>query len=237
MHYVNLFTSPDAVETSKKLGWDIVCSVAEYSRGLKKSEAEVLSGALISDSIRKNSRKALDSGADIIIAEGSGEKGGREASECWEVDLIVNLESVRERDRVNQRSSGLDHVMASYMAERNTGYCINLENILNTRGVRRAQTLGRIGQNIRLCRKYGVKTVFGTGRSDRWSARSPHDLILFARLLGMGDVEAKRTVTDNPMHFLRKSEARNDPDRMMKGLEVVRWGSGKPKPNRKYGWY
>jgi RNase P/RNase MRP subunit p30 len=246
MRHVDLYTGIGCVEQEKRMGWDRTCAVAEYKgKGEFKKYREnavalgddVLVGALISGDARKNARKALDAQADVIIADGRIEDACRTASECWEVDLIVNPELTGSRDLLDQWSSGLDHVMASFMAERGIGYCVNTANILDAAGVKRARLLGRIMQNLRLARKYRVNIVFATGARDKWSIRSPSDLAQLAKTLGLPDAESRKTVSQNPLFYVKRASERNNPDILTKGLEVVDWGSQQRKPKRKYGWY
>ncbi len=223
----NLCTAAGSVEMCRRLGWDTICS----------SHGGDMGCAVVSGRVRKNARKALDGGADIIVADGRLEKDAREASETWEVDLIADPELNADRDPVNQWSGGLDHIMCSFMNERGIGYCVNADNILDAGGRDRVRVLGRITQNIRLCKKYKVKVVFACGTRSKWNVRSPHDLMEIAKLTGLSSSDARKTVSKNPQFFIDKAVKRNDPDVLLKGLEVVDWGSQKKKPNRRYGWY
>ena len=246
MKYINLYTNAESVEYSRRMGWDGVCAAGEYNgnSGFRKFVEEVRSlgddvsaGAVVSGDMRKNARKALDAGADLVFADGRGVEDSRRASECWEVDFIVNPEVNDGRDGINQWNSGLDHVTVSFIAERGIGYCVNTDNILHARGVKRARLFGRVMQNIRLCRKYGVRVVFSSGARSKWGVRNPHDLILLARSLGVSVGGARDTVSKNPAYFVKKAADRNSPDVIMKGVEVLDWSSQERKPKRKYGWY
>jgi len=246
MEYVDLFLSPGCADTARRVGWSTVCAVSEYrDKGgfirfrdeTRKAGGHMLAGALVSGDVIKKAREALDCEADIILADGRTDDACREASESWEVDLIVNPELNEGRDLIDQRNSGLDHVIASFMAERGTGYCVNASSILNTGGVKRSQLLGRIMQNIRLARRYGVKVVFASGAADAWCVRSPHDLALLARTVGLTADDAARSVSENPGFYAKRAADRGSPDVLMKGLEVVRWGTQQRKPKRRYGWY
>ena len=56
--------------------------------------------------------------------------------------------------------------------------------------------MGRIMQNIRLCRKYNVSMVFASFAEAKWEMRSAKDLMSFAVLLGMTPKEAKVQVME-----------------------------------------
>lgn len=243
MRYSNLLTCPDAVDFGRRMGWGGFCVVGEYGGGFKKFAEDagrlgegVLIGALLTGEVSKGAKKALEL-ADLVIVDGRAEDATREASESWEVDLIVNPELNEERDLIRQRASGLDHVACAFMGQRNIGYCVNVDNILHTSQARRAQLLGRIMQNLMLARKYGVRVVMSCGASSRWDVRSPHALMALGRCLGMKVSEARDSVAKNPGHFLMKAASRSSPDVLTAGVEVRSWGAQERRPNRKHGWY
>jgi len=229
-------------EAGDGFGWDGACAVFEYGGDFRKN-AEAAKrdgrtvGALVFGDVSENAKKALDAGADLVFVDGRNEEAARTASESWDVDLIVNPELNGEKDLVHQRSSGLDHVMASYMAERKIGYVINFSNLLQVTGGRRVQLFGRIMQNIMLSRRYGVKVVLATGARTRWDVRNPHDMTALSFFLGLTESEGNHAVSENPEHFLKKAAGRNDPNIVTSGVEVKSWGRQERKPKRKHGWY
>jgi RNase P/RNase MRP subunit p30 len=239
----DLFASPDALDFGRRLGWGGFCVAAEYGSGFgrfageaRKLPGDVLVGALIAADAAKNARRALDA-ADLVLVDGRREDICREASETWEVDLIVNPELNEERDLIRQRSSGLDHVMAAFMAERDIGYLVNVDNILDSWGQKRTQLTGRIRQNIMLAKKYGVRVALSCGMADGWHMRNPGDMEVLGRFLGLGDSHARDSVSENALHFARKALSRNDPDTLMRGLTVKSWGHQERRSKAKYGWY
>jgi RNase P/RNase MRP subunit p30 len=244
MKCYDLYADEKTAQAHKRLGWEGICAVSDNSADIKRiSEGEkllgreTLAGALLSADVEKGARKALDAGADLVIVDGRTEDAARGASESWDVDLIVNPEMNEERDLIDQWNSGLDHVMSSFMAERGIGYCINAGNIRHSNGLRRVRLLGRIGQNIRLARKYGVRIVLTSGARNDLDVRNPNDLSEVGMMLGLCEKEAYDSVSKNPAYYVRKAFDRNSQDILMKGLTVKSWGSQQRKPKRKYGWY
>jgi len=232
---------PDLLES---LGWYCVCFTKEFDSGFrdflgevealrKDSPLKLYTGALVTKPVRRNARKALDK-ADLVFVEGQA----REASECWEVDLVSRPEKEAEKDFMKQRNSGVDHIIARNMSERFIALELNFSDILHSRNRARATLLGRIRQNIKVALKYNTPLVFTTG-SDRLSdLRSPGEMISLARVLGLSEEEAKATLSSTPFKLIEKSGDRRDPNILLKGLEVLDWGELK-KPSRKkmYGWY
>lgn len=106
-------------------------------------------------------------------------------------DVLFGAEGTQPKDYAHQRGSGLNHVLCQ-LAHKNRvaiGFC--LADILASSGSQRARLLGRMMQNIALCRKYKVRMVIGSFAADPWKMRSPHDLQAFFAVLGMHPAEAK----------------------------------------------
>ncbi len=247
---------PDPCEVntfSRSLGWRGVCIVRPFDQGFKlfasgilelrkKSEIEVLTGARISakepGEVQKRARSALESGAEIILVAGGDEEINRAAAECWEVDVLCHPERVSGKDLMDQKFSGIDDVMARFMAERGIALEISLSELLSCYGTARAQLMGRMRQNIMLAKKYGTPIVLTSGAKDRFGMRSPQDLYSVGITLGMDAGLAKKALSDYPAMLAKKSSDRRDPDNITKGLEVVSWGGARHGREKKlFGWY
>jgi len=237
---------------SRSLGLDGVCAVrpfeSEYtvvdtaSGTAGQNRLQMLSGALISaknpEDVQKKARSALECGADLILIEGGDEEINRAASECWEVDVICHPERVSGKDPLDQKNSGVDDVMARFMAERGIAIEIRLSELLSCYGVVRAQVMGRMRQNIRLAKKYKTPIIITSGARDRLGMRAPQDLSSLGITLGMDVGQAKKAVSDFPAMLIKKSSDRRDSDVLLAGLEVVSWGTSKGNPRKKmFGWY
>ncbi|MEM4247049.1 MAG: RNase P subunit p30 family protein [Candidatus Woesearchaeota archaeon] len=114
-------------------------------------------------------------------------------------DILFNVENTMPKDYMHQRGSGLNHIMCGLARKNNVAIGFGFSNILSASGVQRARLLGRMMQNIMLCKKYGVKMVIGSFANDPWQMRSPHDLQAFFRVLGMHPVEAKKALSGIPL--------------------------------------
>jgi RNase P/RNase MRP subunit p30 len=244
MPCIDLFGCLEGLEVGRRLGWEGFCVVGEFGGGdfrsfvstVKARDASLLAGALVKNDVSRNAKRAIES-ADLVFADARQDDAARQAAESWDVDLIVNPELNENKDLIHQRSSGLDHVIAAFMAERDIGYLVNFDNILLSSGARRAQLVGRISQNLMLADKYGVRVVFGSGERSRWHMRNPSDIEATARMLGMGASQARDALRRNTQYFAAKAHDRNDPDIIMRGVSVRRWGSQQRLPKRKGGWY
>jgi len=248
----------ETIEIAKRLGWKGIC-ITEYFEGKKSErkfldftkkideikrrnlskkgkEIEILIGAEIKEDIRKNSRDALNF-SDIIIVHGGNEKINREASECWEVDILAHPEISTGKDFMNQKNSGIDHIIAKLLKEKVIAIEINFSELLNASAALRAQKIGRICQNIILARKYGVPIIITSGAKSKYELRSPKDLLSLGKLIGMSDLEAKKSLEENPLKILKKSKDRKNPNILLKGLEVLNWGNQEKRKKKMYGFY
>lgn len=105
----------------------------------------------------------------------------RPAFETGKVDIVYGLEYVERKDRVNQRQSGLNHILAKIAAKKNISLGFFLMPLLELSPSKRAQILGRLRQNLRLCHKYGVRVVIGTFAANAYELRNPLDIEAFQR--------------------------------------------------------
>ncbi|MFH1403805.1 MAG: RNase P subunit p30 family protein [Candidatus Altiarchaeota archaeon] len=227
-----------AVDEAKKsllerLGWNAAGATGGDFSG---SALRLVRTAIVSENPRKNARKALEK-SEIIIASGDSDEFYREASECVEVDLIQDPELMSKNDAVDYPSSGLDGIIAKSMSLNNIGYAINYRNVLESRGMKRAQILWRIRYNVMLCTKYGVNIVTASCATDKMQLRAPLELASIGCLLGLDRSGWVKTVSDNPANVLCKAADRDNPDVITKGLKVVEWGGYERKASGKCGWY
>jgi RNase P/RNase MRP subunit p30 len=237
MHCVDFISDFRVFKESKRLGWDRACICTLYKKDFKRAHKEdIIFGGILDSNIQKDSKKAVER-YDLVIVDGTDEEVCRLASESWDVDLIMNPEMCARPDQVDQRSSGFDNVICSFMAERDIGYLVNFKNILEAKRGHRVRILGRIIQNIRLARKYKLKVIICTQASHDMDVRAPLDICALAGLLGLSKVEAGKTVSENPSYYFRRALDRNDPNIILDGLEVVDWGGQSPRQKVRSGWY
>lgn len=225
--------APAALKYLKDVGYAGACVSREY-KDLKHFEktGEEIKGldirlaALVSTDFRKKAQSALDA-ADLIYAQPADEKALRQASECWEVDMICHSKSLK-----------LDNVSAKMMAQRGIALEISILPILKSFGVSKSAVINTVKHNICLARKYKIPLIFSSGAEGEYGVRAPLDIIAFATVIGLPKQEAVKTVSDNPNMLLQKSSDRADSNILLDGLRVVSWGDINPvSPKRKWGWY
>jgi|GEM_PF-1498951 len=99
-------------------------------------------------------------------------------------DIVVGLEFLEEKDSTNERRSGFNQVLAAIASKRNIALGLLLTDLLRESPERQARILGRVMQNIRLCRKYGVAYHIMTGARTVSELRGVADMASLARQLG-----------------------------------------------------
>jgi RNase P/RNase MRP subunit p30 len=102
------------------------------------------------------------------------------------VDGIIHTELQGRKDSVHYRRSGIDDVLAKFMAKNKVAYVIDMEALLDSKEP--DVVLGRVMQNIMLCKKF--KTKISVVNADANS----EILISFLETLGMDRKDAKGAI-------------------------------------------
>jgi len=118
-------------------------------------------------------------------------KGTRKNFEDKQIKMFFDLEDLPGRDSLHQRSSGLNQILAKIAHDKGKVVGFNFSAILNASDEKRALLLGRMRQNVKLCRKYKVKMFIGSFASDPYELRSKYELRAFGVMLGMNPKEIK----------------------------------------------
>jgi len=124
---------------------------------------------------------------DLVFAEGD-----RQYFENKNVDAIIDLETSPKSDGMHQRYSGLNPVLCNLARKNKIGLCFSFNNLL--KAVEQDVVLGRMMQNVRLCRKYKNQSVIASFARDPCELRYSKDLISFGIVAGMHPEEAKSAV-------------------------------------------
>lgn len=173
------------IEMAKKLGYGGLFFIYPIEK-LKKNESITKGINIKKGSISdiKNFQKAKRLTGFVIV---KGSKNDRHVLEKLKPSILFDLESGFQKDFMHHRASGLNQVLCK-IAEKNKvaiGFSISSDS----------KILGRIRQNIRLCRKYKVKTIIASFAKDPYEMRPPHDLIAMFICLGMHPSEAKNSLS------------------------------------------
>ena len=118
-------------------------------------------------------------GLKIYIAH--DEKMLRFALEKTNVDIVYGMENINPRDHTHYARGGLDQITCKIAASRGKTLAFSFSEILHSKN--KGKLLGRIILNLKLCRKYKVKTIFGNFSTKKEEMRSKKDLAAFRRIL------------------------------------------------------
>ncbi|MBI4439396.1 hypothetical protein HY638_00320 [Candidatus Woesearchaeota archaeon] len=170
-------------EMAEKLGYGSICFL--YSgeprplENLSTANVKIYSGSL---------HPAARGG--IIFIKSSGDD--RHALENLPVDSMFSLEENQGRDFLHHRASGLNHILCDIAKKNRRIITFTLASLFPQKT--RPLVIGRIMQNIRLCRKYKVETAIASFAKSPYQMRSPHDIISLFSTLGMHPEEARKSL-------------------------------------------
>lgn len=120
----------------------------------------------------------------III--GGTDKKNRSAVENKNVDVLLSPEKDRTKDFMKFRNSGLNQILCKLAHKNNVAIGFNFDDVLDSDN--KINILGKMMQNVKLCRKYKIKmNIFSKDRSIS-------DLKSFGVILGMhpSEINIKR---------------------------------------------
>ena len=127
---------------------------------------------------------------EIAISEASD--NSRDVIAKYKPDVVYNLELSSKKDFAKTRNSGLDKAICQFANKNNVIIAFSFSSILNSKNL--LELLGRIRQNITLCKKYKVKTAIVSFAKDPYEMRLPHDLKSLLLSLGMYTANAKQSI-------------------------------------------
>jgi len=153
---------------------------------------KVMNVNLIDFSTKKDLQKKLSQEKGLRVVLGS--RNNRTAIESKKIDLLLSPERGIKKDSFHHRNSGLDHAICVLAKKSNITIGFNFNDILTSQGILRAEKLGRMMQNVRLCRKHKIRMLIGSFAKDKWQMRSKNDLISFGIVLGMHPEEAQKSL-------------------------------------------
>ncbi len=130
----------------------------------------------------------------ITVKEGGSDDQNRKIVEDRNVDVLMNPELKSQNDKLHYRKSGLNQVLAKIAKENDVAVGFGFSFLLNADAVKRAMILGRMKQNVRICRKAGVKMVVCSYANNTAELRGAKDFLAFARVIGMSGGEAKKSL-------------------------------------------
>ena len=118
-------------------------------------------------------RKAIRENKDKqIIFSGSTDELNKKILEKENIHiLLLNLSS--RKDRMKQRDSGFNQVLARLAKKKEMTIGINLDEVINPKLKEKSEILARVKQNIKLCNKNKLKMKFiSSEKRDKYNLKS-----------------------------------------------------------------
>ncbi|UCD21035.1 MAG: hypothetical protein JSW08_00605 [archaeon] len=149
----------------KEFGFSSVIFVKELRelkdfRNLKEKDYDAcLVRTKNSDFFRRITDKAVSKFKKILVF-GLSDQINREALENKKVFALVSPEHGRIKDLLYQRDSGLNHVLCKIAFRNKKRIIFNFAEVLNKTEKEQASLLGRMSQNLLLCKKDKVDYLF-----------------------------------------------------------------------------
>jgi len=130
--------------------------------------------------IRENKNKT-------IVFSSNNDDLNRRILEKEPIDILLLNQSLR-KDRLKQRDSGFNQILAKLAKKKNIVIGINLDEIISSKIKSKAEILGRVKQNIKLCNKNKLNMKFISKKNKR----SLYDLRALGLILGMPTLMIKQ---------------------------------------------
>lgn len=106
----------------------------------------------------REAQKTKESGKEIVFSSNDDELN-RKILEKEDINILL-IPLVSRKDRMKQRDSGFNHVLAKLAKKKNIAIGINLDEIISSKGKEKSEILARARQNIKLCNKNKLKMQF-----------------------------------------------------------------------------
>lgn len=132
--------------------------------------------------------------AEVVLEKGSA-------------DSVFYLENSRRSDSMHYRLSGLNQVLCAHARTKEVQIGIALQPLLCSSGKRRAQLLGRYGQNIRFCRKFKTEMTVASLATSPWELWAPDEIRSLLLSLGASAGQANATLAATAERASRVSDA------------------------------
>ena len=171
---------------AEKLGYNAICflyDIRGYQTKQKKIETKKIKlyTGILADSRSINKLRNKSKNEKVFVAVRSS-NNDREIMEKPKADMVFSFEESPKMDFIHQRASGLNHILCKIAKKNNIIIGFSLSSILNSKN--KQVILGRIMQNIKLCRKFRVKTAIASFAQKPFEMRGAHDLRSLFEILG-----------------------------------------------------
>ncbi|MFH1438998.1 MAG: RNase P subunit p30 family protein [Candidatus Woesearchaeota archaeon] len=172
------------IEIAEKLGYKELCFLYGIKDFKDKSNEKYDTKLDISFGIiclPKECHKAKEQ-SKLVVVKADDEV--RQTIERYKPNIIYDFENIPSiiHDFLHHRNSGMNHVLAKLCAKNKISVGFSFSSVLNGN---RTKLLGRIEQNIKLCKKAKCSIVIGSFTSDPYEMRNMKDIIGLFKGIGL----------------------------------------------------
>jgi RNase P/RNase MRP subunit p30 len=121
-------------------------------------------------------KKIREAKGRVTVFSPISEEMLRFALEKTKVDIVVGVEKIHPKDSLHYVRSGLDQVLCKIAHDQEKTIAFSFNDILN--GKDRAKIMSRMKLNLKLCKKYKVKTIFSSFSKKKEELRDPNSVNL-----------------------------------------------------------
>ena len=107
-------------------------------------------------------------------------------------NAAYGFEAKSEKDYLHQRASALNNTICTFAQKNNVIIIFSFNQIIKNFKIKRAQIIGRIKQNIKLCRKHKVKTAIASFATTPNEMRASKDMQALFQIIGMHPTETQK---------------------------------------------
>ena len=175
------------ITIAEKLGYRGLCFLYDfisYSNKQEKSgkneKIKIYTGILADGKNIYKIKSKLKNEKVFVAAKSSDDD--REIIKQAKADMVFSFEDNAKKDFIHHRASGLNQVLCKSANENDVIIGFSLRSVLNAEN--KSLILGRIMQNISICRKFKAKTAIASFAQKPFEMRSVHDVISLFEVLG-----------------------------------------------------
>ena len=138
-----------------------------------------------------NEARNFNYSKNIVVVKSHDEEISRASFENKNVDIFIP-ESSNDKDFIHFRKSELNQVLCKLAKKNNIAIGFGFSYLVNSE--KREILLGRMMQNVFLCRKYKLKIVLGSFANKDIELRNKSELMSFGKVIGMNGNEIKQSL-------------------------------------------
>ncbi len=176
----------ELIKMGEKLGYDGLTLLYPFKKGhkveLPRSKLKLSTGFLCNE---KNVRNAVMTGKPTFLKTLQPQLMIKAKP-----TVIYGMETSPKKDPIFSKRAGLTQVSCKLAVEYGVTIGYSLASILENPVI-----MGRMGQNIRVTRKYKNLSAAFSLASDPYDMRAPHDVLALFEVMGMTPGDAKQSLS------------------------------------------